>query len=177
MYATFCVTLDIILEYAYEKLFISESEKNAMLIKSKQITISELKENEKNLFGQDIGAVLISSIWEAVNSGKLKIQLLLNCNCRDLNTSFQDEKYIYIQTKEVGRIFKDYVNKYGLNVRIDNYSSIAKYLEAKDVLDIKINADGAKERVRKLPIQRGNHQRYLWIEKTRLENAFLKINE
>ena len=177
MYATFCVTLDIILEYAYEKMFISEVEKNAMLIKSKQITISELKENEKNLFGQDIGTVLISSIWESINSGKLKMQLLSNCNCRDLNSGFQDEKYIYIQTKELGRLFKDYVNKYGLNVRIDNYSSIAKYLEAKDVLDIKINADGVKERVRKLPIQRGNHQRYLWIEKTRLERQYMNLNE
>lgn len=177
MYATFITTLEIMLMYACEKYHISVLEKNNIGNEIEQIIIAELRDNERMIMQHDIGAVLIASLMEAINNVKLKIKMIKNSDCYDLAAIYQDEYNIYIQSKEVGRIFKEYVNKYNFDINLTGCSSIASHLEAKDVLEIKINSDGSKERARKLPIQKGNAKRYLWINKQKLLQAYVEYCE
>ena len=47
-------------------------------------------------------------------------------------------------------------------------------LERLEAIDIAVKADGRRERSRKLPIQRGNTMRYLYIRKNKMIEALEK---
>ena len=77
---------------------------------------------------------------------------------------YEDAEFIYVKSECLMKIFKQYSQHIGENLNITKDYAI-KLLEQKELLDICITNNGRTEKSRKLPIQRGNHHRYLHIKK------------
>lgn len=169
MYATFLVTAEIIVNYAISMRFWDEKAGAAFIHNIKKIILGDLHLMEEKVRLRDKGKLIIDALLFAVDCRKICPIELTKESCTQRAAAYEDEKFIYIQTRELRRLVSEYVNTYKDNRDIVNDDELCSELEKKKLLDILIKKDGSRERARKLPLQRGNTLRYLYIKKSALK--------
>ncbi len=177
MYAVMGTTLEIALTYATSKGYITEELKINMRNNISEQIFNNLLENERNMITHDTGTVLILAIYQEIINNPNEILLLTAESSLLKNVKYQDDERYYLQSCAAGKIFRKYIKENAVNCNLENDAQIATHLEAKNVLEIKVGSEGRRERARKLPIQRGNHKRYLWINKEKFKQALQEIEE
>lgn len=166
MYATFAITVEIFLWYSQARNFLSDKNhidhiRSAML----GVVVNELKRNSDEIVLRDPGSLILLALDEAIRRCEYVVTILTRDSVNEKANIYEDENYYYIQRETIGCIFADYVKKYGINYNVINDRRLISLIASQDVIDIEIEADGGKVRSRKLPFQKDNHERYLWVNK------------
>ena len=173
MYSVFHLIAEFIGNYAQNRKFWS-SEDSAIFIQNCDCTvISILKKMEKRLKKSDKGIFVANALLEAIDIGILCVTQLNEETCQKKALAYEDSTRFFVQTKVIKKIAEDYCSTYKINTQFVNDEEIITSLERLEIIET-IEKNGSKERSRKLPMQHGNHLRYLYLNKKKLTEAINK---
>lgn len=164
MFAVFHLIAELIGSYAQNRGFWSPEEFILFVQECDDITISLLRNMEKRLKISDKGILIVNALLEAIESGKISPIELNSENCKKNASIYMDDTYIFIRAKILKKLSEDYCIYYKIDTVFVNEDDIISALERLEILAIYENKF-VRERSRKLPIQHGNHLRYLYLHK------------
>lgn len=173
MYALFNLMAKFICHYAEDRRFWNPENSATFVRECDDITISLLRAMERRMKNFDKGILIVRSLIEAIGNGSLPLTKLNEVSCQQRELAYEDATRIFVQTKIIKRIVEGYCTNYKINTVFVNEEDILTALERLEILET-IEKGASKERSRKLPIQRGNHLRYLYLLK---EPLFAVTNE
>ncbi|MCI9216625.1 hypothetical protein AALA78_13030 [Lachnospiraceae bacterium 42-17] len=165
MYATLRISAILIGKYAQERGFWREEEAASFIKSVDEILTCEISNMEMRIMYRDKATLLIDVLRDALEKGILVPQVLSPENCSRMYTVYENDNYLFIQTKELRRLIDGYCRSYGERIEIVNDDEIFGLLERLGALEILEKSDGKRERSRKLPNPKGNTKRYLYIRK------------
>ena len=168
MFATLVTTAKIIGFYASARGFWSESESSLWVSKCEDCIASELHIMGRKWRGCDKGMLAITAFLEALRTGKMERHILNEQNCSARLMLYEDETRFFVRSKFLRAIVNDYCKLFGESQQLVNDNELIGLLERKKVLEILVK-NGIQESSRKLPIQKGNTLRYLYIVKSELQ--------
>lgn len=173
MYALFNLMSKFIGQYAEDRKFWNSEQSDAFVQRCDDLTLSLLRTMEKRMRNYDKGLLVAHALIEAIEHGILTPVKLSNESCAKKELAYEDSTRYFIQTKIIKKIAEMYCSKYKIEVQFINDEDILTALERHEILEI-IDKGACRERSRKLPIQLGNHLRYLYLRK---ESLYAIINE
>ncbi len=167
MYATFMTTANILARYAFERNFWGDMQCQEFLADVQKKMTLALNDLGIKIRGKDKGIMMMQALIEALKSSKLNpVQLNAETAARKSDI-YEDSIYLYIRSRELRRITNVYARFYGIRITIIDEDEVLGLLERLGLIEIYENGT-KRERSRKLPIQKENHLRYLWIKKEAL---------
>lgn len=169
MFATFVVTAEIIAEYACARGFWDQQAGERFIRHIRQMVMVDLRAMEEKIGLRDKGMLILDALAYALSHKKLQPVKLTGETSGKRYEVYEDDVHLFVQTKELRRIVSEYCAVYNDMRTIVNDDELCMELERKSMLDIHVKSDGTRERSRKLPIQRGNTLRYLWIRKAKID--------
>ena len=169
MFATFVVTAEIIAEYACARGFWDRQAGEGFTQHVRQVVVVDLRAMEEKIGLRDKGRLILDALAYALSHKKLQPVKLTGETSGKRYEVYEDDVHLFVQTKELRRVVSEYGAVYNDQRTIVNDDELCMELERKGVLDIRVKNDGTRERSRKLPIQRGNTLRYLWIKKAKID--------
>lgn len=169
MYAIFLVTAELIAGYAKERGFWVENEEKTFVDFISEIICMEIHIMENRIRRRDKGTLILAAFKYAIESGKVVFYDLTEENCKGRWDWYQNESFYFCRAKELRRVVGEYCSAYKEPMQIVNEDDLISALERKQVLEI-LDVNGKKERARKLPMQKGNTLRYLYLKKSAIEN-------
>lgn len=98
---------------------------------------------------------------ECIQKGEVSAIQLTTETCGKRKDFYENENFYFATSG----FLLDILSKFGRNIRVSNVNELLALLERKGVLEIE-EKDGKRYRARKLPIQRGNTRRYLYLKKS-----------
>lgn len=173
MYALFNLMSKFIGQYAEDRKFWSSEQSDAFVQGCDDLTLSLLRTMEKRMRNYDKGLLVAHALSEAIEHGILTPVKLNSESCAKKELAYEDSTRYFIQTKIIKKIAEMYCSKYKIEIQFINDEDILTALERHEILEI-IDKGAGRERSRKLPIQLGNHLRYLYLRK---ESLYAFINE
>ena len=169
MYATMMITAYIMVQYARECKFWKEEDGIGFSVRTESILLMELRIMENRIKRRDKGVLVVGAITEAVRNHRI-VPVTLNAeSCGRRESFYEDGEFYYFHAKELRIVVNSYCGTYYEGSEIINEDELIGALEKQQVLEI-IEQGGKRQRSRKLPMQRGNTQRYLYINKKALCN-------
>lgn len=169
MYATFMITADLVGMYALERGFWNREDQSGFLQVVQTGLEIELEIMEERFRQRDKATQVLRVFKEALESNQITPVQLNRDSCGRGEELYGDDKYYYVTTKYLRSIVKQYGSAYSDVQRVINNDDLIAVLDRKEALDV-IEKDGKRMRSRKLPIQRGNTKRYLYLKKESLEH-------
>lgn len=173
MYAVFHIVANFLGYYGKNRGFWNTVESDLFVQECDAITLSLLRNMERKLKKTDKGIIVIQALAEAIENGKFSVTKLNSESCQARSIIYEDNTRIFVQTKVLKKIAEEYCMNYKIETVFISEDEIISALDRLEVLDV-YEKNGKRERARKLPIQHGNHLRYLYIIKEKLQN---KIDE
>ena len=171
MFATFVVTAEIIAEYACARGFWDQQAGERFIRHIRQMVMVDLRAMEEKIGLRDKGMLILDALAYALSHKKLQPVKLTGETSGKRYEVYEDDVHLFVQTKELRRVVSEYGAVYNDQRMIVNDDELCMELERKSVLDIHVKSDGTRERSRKLPIQRGNTLRYLWLTKAKIDQT------
>ncbi len=162
------ITGRIIGNYAVARGFWTEQQETIWLEKVEQCLESELRGMGTRWKSYDKGMIAITALGDALRSGKIVPVRLDSETCQKRYSFYEDDRFFYLQTKYFKLIVNEYCHHFGERMEILNEAEMVGLLERKGVLDVLEKDGNKKEASRKLPIQKGNTLRYMYISKLKL---------
>lgn len=168
MYAILMLTAHVIGVYAVDRSFWTQEANLNWQAKVEECLVSELQLMGQRWKDSDKGALALAALCEALRSGKCIPVMLTEASCKLRADLYEDETFYFMRTKYLKVLANEFSKKYGETCQILNDSELVGLMERKQMIEIKNTSDGRKEASRKLPIQKGNTLRYLYIHKAKL---------
>lgn len=165
MYATLSISAIFIGQYALARGFWSQGDAMRFSQEVDGILTCEISDMERRIIRRDKATLLLDILRDALEKGTLIPQVASPENYARQYVAYEDDKYLFIQTKELRRLADEYCKVYREHIEIVNDDEIFGLLERLSALEILERPDGKRERARKLPNPRGNNKRYLYIRK------------
>ena len=167
MYATIFITAEILTNYSISRNFWSLEDKELFLLKVENALLTEIANMEIRIKKRDKAFVIVSALREALSSGWLKPAYLNNDTCGLRLDCYEDEDFIYIRSSWLKKVVYDYCKAFHEHCEITSTDELTGLLERVQVLDVLETAKG-RENARKLPKQKGNTLRYLYLKKDKM---------
>lgn len=164
MFATFMVIATIFAQYALERGFWQSAQAQEFVQDTRCKISAELNDLAVRLKRMDKGILVIQALVDAMKRMKLVPVWLSDDTAVQECDVYEDSRYLYIRCRELRKIANEYCGQYQEAVNIVNEDELLGLLEKYNALEI-YQGGRKRERSRKLPIQHGNHGRYLWIKK------------
>ena len=164
MYATFMVTADLLCMYAQELGFWNEEEQRGFSNTVRVGLEIELEIMEERFRKRDKATQVLLVLKKALEKQLITPTQLNQDSCSRAEDFYEDDQMYYISAQYLRKIIHDFGGEYSDTQRIINSEDMIAVLERKNALEI-IEKDGRRIRSRKLPIQRGNARRYLYVKK------------
>lgn len=161
MYATFMITGDLLVRYAVTRNFWTSLEGNEFLHELEKTIRLELSSMEDMLDTRDKATRVMKLLKECIQKGEVSAIQLTTETCGKRKDFYENENFYFATSG----FLLDILSKFGRNIRVSNVNELLALLERKGVLEIE-EKDGKRYRARKLPIQRGNTRRYLYLKKS-----------
>ena len=169
MYAAFMITADLISMYALERGFWN-SEDQGRFFQAVQTGLEiELDIMEERFRQRDKATQVLRVCKEALDSKQITPVQLNRDSCGRGEELYEDSRCYYVTTRFLRMVIKQYGTAYSDTQRIINNEDLIAVLDRKEALEV-VEKDGKRIRSRKLPIQRGNTKRYLYLKKESLEH-------
>lgn len=173
MYATLMISAEIIAEYASDRMFWGEEQMAEFLSKTDQMLVYDLCLMGEKANKRDKTDLVKRAIQDAFLHGKIDCCQLTAENASTNADIYEDDVRVYIRANYVKSIVNTFCASNYEIFRVDGNDEVIDLLEKADLLDIAMTSRG-KERARKLPIQKGNHLRYLYIPKEAINRLFIE---
>lgn len=167
-YATLMVTAGILSLYALERYYWSKIQCQEFVSDAEKIVLEELEIMESRIQNVDKGLYALRIFNEYLNNGKIQAVSLNETTCKNRCRLYENEEFFFVQSEYLRMIVNEHSRNCGDRINIINNDEIIGHLERLKVLDI-LEKDGRSEKSRKLPIQRGNTLRYLYIIKLKMK--------
>lgn len=169
MYATMRMVAEILCMYAEERGFWNVSEAAHFLCCVEESVLTELNIMGERLRKRDKATQVLLVLKTAIDNNKIAPVFLNAESCREKEEVYENEDFYFISTKYLRLIIEEEMKGFPDTPKIINSDEMIALLDRKGALDI-LEKDGHRIASRKLPIQRGNACRYLYIKKSVLEN-------
>ena len=169
MYATMMCTARIMCEYAKQRRFWSEVECQNFCTEVEKAVVLELGIMEDRLKRRDKASMVLNILKTAIDREKVSTVWLNVDTCKEQKLLYEDENFYYIATVYLRQIVESQVRDMPDMPPVINNEEMISLLERKGAIDVK-DEKGKRIRSRKLPIQRGNAKRYLYIKKDIFNN-------
>ena len=164
MYADFMIAADFICMYAKDKGFWDDTACAQFTYKVKKVIEVEFGIMEDRFRQRDKGTQILIVLKYVVENKIVRPVYLDEISCSRSEEFYEDQTRYFIQTKFLRRILDNYNRERSDSLTIINNEELIVLLDRKDALEV-IEHDGKRVRSRKLPIQKGNWKRYLYIKK------------
>lgn len=164
MYAAFMLTADLVGMYALECGFWNREDQRGVLQDVQTGLEIELDIMEERFRQRDKATQVLRVFKEALERNQITPVQLNRDSCMRGEELYEDARCYYVTTKYLRLIVKQYGAAYSDTQRVINNEDLIAVLDRKEALDV-IEKDGKRIRSRKLPIQRGNTKRYLYLIK------------
>ena len=169
MYAAFMITADLISMYALERGFWNSEDQGRFLQAVQTGLEIELDIMEERFRQRDKATQVLRVFKEALDSNQITPVQLNRDSCGRGEELYEDSRCYYVTTRFLRMVIKQYGTAYSDTQRIINNEDLIAVLDRKEALEV-VEKDGKRIRSRKLPIQRGNTKRYLYLKKESLEH-------
>lgn len=169
MYAAFMLTADLVGMYARERGFWNREDQRGFLQDVQTGLEIELDIMEERFRQRDKATQVLRVFKEALESNQITPVQLNRDSCVRGEELYEGDKCYYVTTRYLRNVVKQYGSAYSDTQRVINNEDLIAVLDRKDALEV-IEKDGKRIRSRKLPIQRGNTKRYLYLKKESLEH-------
>lgn len=169
MYAAFMITADLVAMYALERNFWNREDQREFLRVVQTGLEIELDIMEERFRQRDKATQVLRVFKEALDSNQITPVQLNRDSCGRGEELYEDSRCYYVTTKFLRMLVKQFGSAYSDTQRIINNEDLIAVLDRKEALEV-IEKDGKRIRSRKLPIQRGNTKRYLYLKKASLEH-------
>lgn len=169
MFSTFMITADLVGMYALERGFWNREDQRGFLQDVQTGLEIELDIMEERFRQRDKATQVLRVFKEALESNQITPVQLNRDSCGRGEELYEGDKWYYVTTRYLRNVVKQYGSAYSDTQRVINNEDLIAVLDRKDALDV-IEKDGKRIRSRKLPIQRGNTKRYLYLKKESLEH-------
>lgn len=167
-YATLTVTAEILSDYAMERKFWDIKDRQGFLMQVEDSLLIEFSNMQSRIRRRDKATVVLTALKEAISSRSLKPTWLTDETCGLRLSCYEDETCIYIKSTLLKKIVSDYCRIYQEPCLIANKDELFGLLERVQVLDVQ-EKDKGREKGRKLPKQKGNTLRYMYLLKTQID--------
>lgn len=174
MYATFMTTAVLFGNYAITRGFFQHNAVQMFCNMIDEIICKELAAMSVRIKRSDKANLTIEALAMALKNGRLLPLPLNSDNAKLKEECYEDMEILYIRTKELRKITYEYCHEFHEPFEIVNDSEIIGLLERLQVLSITYK--NGKEASRKLPIQKGNTLRYLYIKKGKLQEILENLD-
>ena len=168
MYATLMCVAKILCKYAEQKGFWTYGEEEAFCGYVEEAVLLELSIMEERLQRRDKATKVLEILKKAIETGKAVAVWLNKETCGECAMLYEDQDIYYVSTKYLREI----INTGSKNVPdmplINNSDEMISLLDRKGALVVD-ERDGKRTCSRKLPMQRGNNKRYLYLKKSALQ--------
>ena len=168
MFATFYLTAELLGQYAVARGFWNMENARAFEKIVEEYLLEILYANEDNMSRRDKGRLVLEVLEMAVESGQIVPVELNEKTCSQKHDCYEDNKYIYIRFQLLKQLADRHLGMLNKASGIYSDDELFMLLENLDVLEVD-ERNGRRNRSRKLPIQRGNALRYLYIKKERMQ--------
>lgn len=169
MRAHFMVTTEIFSQYARERNFWMEEESFSFRNSVKMAIEEELFSMQRYIRKVDKGIWTLRALEELIKRGQSSIKELNENTCSQCLEIYDSKEMLYVRSKYLLIVAKEYFTKTYSGINIVSEGEVISALERLEVIEILIKEDGKRERSRKLPIQRGNRNRYLFVKKEQMK--------
>lgn len=167
MFATFCVTAQILSMYAEAKGYRTKFENDNFLQEVVDTMCFAFTTMGKDLAKRDKHNFVIWSLEEALRKRVLVPMALTPENCCGRYDCYEDEEILYLRSQTLLQILGEYCKKYHELEGVTGTDELIGILERHDLIVINTKSDGKASR--KLPQPKGNTLRYLYIRKNQLK--------
>lgn len=167
MFATFMTTAEIITSYASERRFWNAQNAGDFLEQVETVVVTDLRIMGERIRRRDKGNLVLQAFREMLDKAVLVPVELNEETCSKKYGFYEDATFFYVRAKELRRVVDEYCKKYHEQSQIVNDEELIGLLERLSVLDV-LETEAGRQRSRKLPVQRGNTLRYLFIRKSEL---------
>lgn len=174
MFATFHIIAFFIGNYAQDRGFWTDDESAKFIEECDLIVIESLRYMERKFQNADKGILALRALAEAIETKKIEPLRLTNKSCQIKSVAYEDDQRIFIQAKFLKKLVEEYCANYKIEMFFYSKDEIINSLERLEILEI-YETETNRECSRKLPIQCGNHLRYLYIKKELLQKKISEI--
>lgn len=168
MRSHFLVTAEILSQYARERNFWGEVERTSFQDYVKTAIEGEIFSMQQYIRRVDKGVCILRALDEVLKRGQIQTKELNENTCSQSLEIYDSEQILYIRSVYLITIVKGYFLKTYSSMDVISTDEVIGELERLEVIDILVKNDGKKERSRKLPLQRGNKNRYLYLKKEKM---------
>lgn len=167
MFATFYLTAELLGQYAVARGFWNMENASAFEKMVDEYLLEILYANEDNMSRRDKGRWVLEVLEMAVESGQIVPVELNERTSSQKHDCYEDGEYFYIRYQALKQLADRRLGMLNKSFGIYSDDELFMLLENLDVLEVE-ERNGRRNRSRKLPIQRGNALRYLYIKKERM---------
>lgn len=168
MRSYFLSTAEIFSMYARERNFWCDAECTSFLTDVKTAIEGEIYSMQQYIRRVDKGILILRALDEMLKRGKIQAKELNEDTCVLRCEIYKSEDIIYAKASTLFAAVKNFLLQTYSSIDLINPEEMISALERLDAIDIAVKADGRRERSRKLPVQRGNAYRYLYIRKSKM---------
>ncbi len=166
MYGLMMTTANLLASYGTGRGFWRREEAEGFVKNAKIVLMEELKRMEDRLKRRDKGQIIIRAFLESLHVSAVPIELNVQ-NAERRADFYEDGTFYYIQARRLRQLVEDFCRKYHERVEFISDDEMLGLLEKLGVLEV-LEKKSGRERARKLPIQKGNAKRYLYLAKEKL---------
>ena len=164
MFATLCIVSELIAQYSATRGFWTEENRNCFLRDVQQGVFEILHLNQERMFERDKGRMVLEALKEAVESGQIVPVELNERTCAQKKDIYEDQWHYYIRFQNLKWLSDKYIQSINRTSGIFSSDELFMLLENMGVLEIE-ERNEKRSRSRKLPMQKGNNLRYIWLNK------------
>lgn len=168
MFATFYLTAELLGQYAVARGFWNMENASAFEKMVEEYLLEILYANEDNMSRRDKGRWVLEVLEMAVESGQIVPVELNERTSSQKQDCYEDGEYFYIRYQALKQLADRRLGMLNKFFGIYSDDELFMLLENLDVLEVE-ERNGKRNRSRKLPIQRGNALRYLYIKKEKVQ--------
>lgn len=169
IYATFWCIGILISQYAQDRGFWGRDEAGQFVTETQQYVQAILLNNQEKIEEKNKGKLAIQAFGKALETAEIAPVELNEQTCQQRKDLYEDRSRYYIRSQILKRLVDQYSSKWCTEKKIFSNEELLMLLENLNVLEIEENA-GKRIRSRKLPIQKGNSLRYLYLNKESVRN-------
>lgn len=174
MRSYFVVTAELFSKYARERNFWGDVECTSFQSYVKTAIEEEIFAMQAYIRKVDKGIWILRALDEMLKRGQLQAKELNEDTCVLRCEIYDSKEILYVKASSLFVAVKSYLLRTYSSIDLVSADEMISALERLEAIDIAVKADGRRERSRKLPIQRGNTIRYLYIRKNKMFEALEK---
>lgn len=174
MRSYFLVTAELFSKYARERNFWGDVQCTSFQSYVKTAIEEEIFSMQAYIRKVDKGIWILRALDEMLKRGQFQAKELNEDTCVLRCEIYNSQDIFYVKASSLFVAVKSYLLRTYSGIDLVSADEMISALERLEAIDIAVKADGRRERSRKLPIQRGNTIRYLYIRKNKMLEALEK---